>query len=101
GNGIAVTTADGTLEYCNAALLQLMAQGPKTLLGSSIFELLDGGANGELQGLYRNALATNSELRTRVHNSGVGFAANAVLCPVNRPDGQRVIWSFIEVRRVE
>jgi PAS domain S-box-containing protein len=101
GSGIAVTTADGTLEFCNAALLQLTAQGSKTLLGSSIFELLDGGANGELQGLYRNALATNSELRTPVRNSGGGFAANAVLRRVDRPDGPRVIWSFIDVRHAE
>jgi PAS domain S-box-containing protein len=101
GSGIAVTTADGTLEFCNTALLQLMARGSKTLLGSSIFELLDGGANGELQGLCRDALATNSELRTPVRDAGGGFAANAVLRPVDRPDGQRVIWSFIDVRRVE
>jgi PAS domain S-box-containing protein len=101
GSGVAVTTADGTLEFCNTALLQLMAQGSKTLLGSSMFELLDGGANGELQALYRNALATNTELRIPVRNHGGGFAASAVLRRVDRPDGQRVIWSFNDVRRVE
>jgi PAS domain S-box-containing protein len=101
GSGVAVTTADGTVEFCNTALLQLLARSSKMPLGSSIFELLDGGANGELQGSYRNALATNTEVRTSVRNFGGGFAANAVLRRVDRPDGQRVIWSFIDVRRVE
>jgi PAS domain S-box-containing protein len=101
GSGVAVTTADGTVEFCNIALLQLMAQSSNTLLGSSIFELLDGGANGELRGLYRDALATGTEVRTSVRNFGGGFAANAVLRRVDRHDGQRVVWSFIDVRRVE
>jgi hypothetical protein len=30
GSGVAVTTADGTVEFCNTALLQLMAQSSKT-----------------------------------------------------------------------
>jgi PAS domain S-box-containing protein len=92
---VAVTTPDGTLEYCNAALLQLLAQDEKTLLGSSIFDLLDGGANGELDKLQRIALATNKELRTQVRGSGSRFVASAVMRRLDSPDGLRVIWSFV------
>src|SRR5258708_37182895 len=69
GSGVAVTTPDGTLEFCNAALLQLLARDAKGLLGSSIFSLLDGGANNGLERLHRTALATSKELRTQVHSS--------------------------------
>src|SRR5258708_28566302 len=56
GSGVAVTTPDGALDFCNAALLQLLAQDAQGLLGSSIFSLLDGGANNELEPLHRAAL---------------------------------------------
>ncbi len=35
--GVAVTHPDGTLEFCNASLLQLATQSTATLPGSSIF----------------------------------------------------------------
>src|SRR5258708_10699648 len=71
GSGVAVTTPDGTLEFCNAALLQLLAQDAKELLGSSIFDLLDGCANNALEKLHGTALSTNKELRTHVrHTTG-------------------------------
>src|SRR5713101_5074721 len=78
GSGVAVTTPDGTLEFCNAALLQLLAQDAQGLLGSSVFNLLDGGPNNELERLHRTALATNRELRTQVRSSIGRFVASAV-----------------------
>ena len=42
GSGVAVTAPDGTLEFCNTALLQLLAQDANALLGTSMFELLRG-----------------------------------------------------------
>jgi nitrogen-specific signal transduction histidine kinase len=98
GSGVAVTTPDGTLEYCNTALLQLLAQDAKALLGSSIFHLLDGGANNELESLHRIALATNKELRTQVRSSSSRFVASAVLRRLDSQDGLRVIWSFVDAR---
>jgi PAS domain S-box-containing protein len=95
---VAVTTPDGTLEYCNAALLQLLAQDAKVLLGSSIFSLLDGGANNELERLHRIALATNKELRTQVRSSSSRFVAWAVMRRLDSPDGLRVVWSFVDAR---
>ena len=66
--GVAVTQPDGTLEFCNASLLQLVMQSTAILPGSSIFNLLDT-ANGELQSLHRAVLATNIEQRTQVRSS--------------------------------
>jgi PAS domain-containing protein len=43
GSGIAVTSPDGTIEYCNTALLRFLGQDSPALEGSSIFALLDGG----------------------------------------------------------
>jgi PAS domain-containing protein len=96
GSGVAVTTADGTVEFCNTALLQLMAQRSKTLLGSSIFELLNGGVNGELQRSHRDALATNTEVRTSVRNYGGGFVANAVLRRVDRPAYRKALTRHLD-----
>jgi len=79
GSGVAVTAADGAIEYCNSALLRLLAQNAQTLCGTSIFALLDGGANGALESLHRAALAANRELRTQVRSSGGKFVAGAVL----------------------
>ncbi len=98
GSGVAVTTPDGTLEFCNAALLQLLARDAKGLLGSSIFSLLDGGANNGLERLHRTALATSKELRTQVHSSNGRFAASAVMRRSDSHDGPRVIWSFVDAR---
>ncbi len=97
GSGVAVTTPDGILEFCNTALLQLLAQDAQRLLGSSIFSLLNGGANDELERLHRTALATNKELRTQVCSTSGRFVASAVM---RRSDshGLRVIWSFVDAR---
>src|SRR6266436_5730732 len=78
-SGLAVTTPEGTLEFCNTVLLQLLAQDANALLGSSIFDLLKGGTNDELEGLHRIALATNDELRTQVRSASSRFVANAVM----------------------
>ena len=98
GSGVAVTTPDGALDFCNAALLQLLGQDAQELLGSSIFRLLDGGANDELERLHRAALATNKELRTQVRSSGGRFVASAVMRRAESRDGLRVIWSFVDAR---
>jgi PAS domain S-box-containing protein len=98
GGGVAVTASDGTLEFCNTALLRVMAQGSAALLGSSIFTLLDGGANGELQRLHLMALATAAELRTAVRSATGRFVANAILRRFDSDDADRVIWSFVDVR---
>jgi PAS domain S-box-containing protein len=97
-SGVAVTTSDGTLEFCNTALLQLLAQDANALLGSSIFDLLTGGANNELERLHRLALATNNELRTQVRSSSSRFAASAVMRRLDSPDGVRVVWSFVDAK---
>lgn len=101
GSGVAVTTPDGTLEFCNAALLQLAAQSAKELLGSSIFKLLDGGAKDELQRLHGAALAGNAELRAEVRCTGGRFSAGVVLRRLEQHDGCRVIWSFVNARSGE
>jgi PAS domain S-box-containing protein len=98
GSGVAVTTPDGTLEFCNAALLQLLAQDAQGLLGSSMFGLLDGGASNELERLHRTALATSKELRTQVRSSSSTFVAWAVMRRLDSPDGPRVVWSFVDAR---
>jgi two-component system, LuxR family, sensor kinase FixL len=100
-NGVAVTRPDGTLEYCNAALLRLLAQESSALLDSSIFSLLVGGANHELERLHRTALATDNELQAHVRCSRGKFAATAVMHRLDRYDGHRVIWSFIATRANE
>jgi PAS fold len=97
GSGVAVTRADGSLVFCNAALLEL-ARGAATLLGSSIFTLLDGGANGELQHLHHAALTTHTEQRTPVYGCSGNFVANAALRRLDRDDSQYVIWSLIDAR---
>jgi PAS domain S-box-containing protein len=98
GSGVAVTATDGTFEYCNSALLRLLAQNAQTLCGTSIFTLLDGGANGALESLHRAALAADRELRTQVRSPGGRFVAGAVLRRLDSDDGQRVIWSFVDAR---
>ncbi|HWY95370.1 MAG TPA: PAS domain S-box protein [Steroidobacteraceae bacterium] len=98
GSGVAVTTPDGALDFCNSALLQLLAQDAQGLLGSSIFGLLDGGANNELERLHRAALATNKELRTQVRSSSGRFVASAAMRRAESRDGLRVIWSFVDAR---
>jgi len=42
GSGVAVTTPDGALEFCNTALLHLLAQNAESPIGCVNFELLDG-----------------------------------------------------------
>ena len=98
GSGVAVTTPDGALDFCNSALLQLLAQDAQGLLGSSIFGLLDGGANNELERLHRAALATNKELRTQVRSASGRFVASAAMRRAESRDGLRVIWSFVDAR---
>src|SRR3984957_8545520 len=98
GSGVAVTAPDGTLEYCNVALLQLLGRDAAALMGSSIFDLLDGGANHELERLHRIALATDKELRTRVRGSDSRFVASAVMRRLDAHDGLRMIWSFVDTR---
>ena len=96
GTCVAVTQPDGTLEFCNASLLQLTGQSTATLMGSSIFSLL-GTANGELQSLHHAVLATNMEQRARVRSSNGKFVAQATLRRLDRHDGHRVVWSLVEV----
>jgi PAS domain S-box-containing protein len=98
GGAVAVTTPDGTLEFCNSALLELLAQNAQALLGSSIFDLLDGGANDELRSLHRTALATDKELRSRVRSPSGNFVASAVMRRADLGDRQNVIWSFVDAR---
>jgi PAS domain S-box-containing protein len=86
------------LEFCNAALLQLLARDAQGLLGSSMFGLLDGGASNELERLHRTALATSKELRTQVRSSSSTFVAWAVMRRLDSPDGPRVVWSFVDAR---
>jgi PAS domain S-box-containing protein len=100
-SGVAVTTADGTLEFCNAALLELAAENSQALPGSSIFKFLVGGANDDLEKLHQSALATDAELHAQVRSERGRFSANAVLRRLEQPDGRRVIWSFAEARRDE
>ena len=75
-----------------------MAQSSTSLLGSSIFHLLDGGTKGELQRLHLMALASNTELRTPVRSATGRFVANAILRRLDPDDADRVIWSFVDVR---
>jgi PAS domain S-box-containing protein len=96
GSGVAVTAADGTVEYCNGALLRLLAKDADALCGTSIFALLDGGADGALEKLHRAALGTDREMRTQVRSPG-RFVAGAVLRRSDTDEGQ-VIWSFVDAR---
>ena len=93
GSGVAVTTPDGALEFCNTALLQLLAQNAESVLGSSIFKLLDGGANNELEKLHRTALMTDNELRTQVRSGRiVAGAEDYRVCRAVRC-AERVAWA--------
>jgi PAS domain S-box-containing protein len=98
GSGVAVTTADGTVEFCNSALLRLLAQSAPGPLGASIFKLLDGGARDELRELHCAALATDSEFRVQVRSVGGSFVAIASLRRCGPQDRQRVVWSFLDAR---
>jgi PAS domain S-box-containing protein len=96
GSGIAVTAPDGTLEFCNLALLQLLAQDAEALLGTSMFEVFEGSSGNVLERLHRAALGTDNELRAHVRSSCGRFVASAVLRRSNGYDGPRVIWSFVD-----
>ena len=98
GSGVAVTAADGTLEFCNAALRNLTAGQAEALPGSSIFKLLVGGTHDDLPKWHEAALATDAELRTQVRSYSGRFSANAVLRRQDESGGRRVIWTFAEVR---
>ncbi|HEY4442660.1 MAG TPA: PAS domain-containing protein [Steroidobacteraceae bacterium] len=97
-NAVAVTTPDGTLEFCNSALLHLLAQEEKVQVGSSVFSWLNSGANNELESLHGIALGTGKELRTRVRSFSSRFVASAVMRRSDSPEGLRVIWSFVDAR---
>jgi two-component system, LuxR family, sensor kinase FixL len=101
GGGVAVTTPDGTLEFCNTALLRQLSQDAEALLGTSIFKLLDGGAHGGLETLHRAAMTANGELRTQVRSLSGRFVASVVMRRLDRIDGQRLIWSFMDARSDE
>ena len=101
GIGVAVTAADGTLEFCNAALQDLTAGHVEALPGSSIFKLLVGGTQDDLQQLHEAALQTDAELHTQVRSYGGRFSANAALRRVDESGNRRVIWTFAEARRDE
>lgn len=101
GSAVAVTRADGTLEYCNPALLHLLSQNAEAVRGASMFELLEGGSDGALEGMHRAALEANRELRAEVRSARGGLAACAVLRRVDSDDGLRVIWSFVDRRSDE
>ena len=79
GSGVAVTRADGTLEFCNCALLQLLAQSADALLGCSIFTVFVGGTDHELERLHRTALSASADLRTQVRSPGGRFVASTAL----------------------
>ncbi|MEP6885407.1 MAG: PAS domain-containing protein [Gammaproteobacteria bacterium] len=98
GSGVAVTAPDGTLEFCNAALLQLVAQSAAALSGTSIFKLLDGSDDGELERLHRTALTTDTELRAQVRSGSGRFVAAAVLRRLRGSAGDWVVWSFLDAR---
>lgn len=98
GGGVAVTTPDGILEFCNTALLQLLAQSADALRGTSIFQLLGGGSGGDLELLHLTALSAGSELRTQVRSHSGRFVAAAVLRRLRGPGGDRVVWSFVDAR---
>jgi PAS domain S-box-containing protein len=98
GSGIAVTRPDGTLAYCNTALLELAARQAATLLGSSIFDLLHGASSGDLRHLHHAALAGHTEQRTEVQGNGGNFVAGVILRRLDRDDGPRVIWTFVDIR---
>ncbi len=98
GSGVAVSTPDGMLEFCNPALLQLLAQTAEALVGTSIFELLDSGIVGELERLHRTALSAGTEMRTQVRSASGRFVAAAVLRRLPGASGDRVIWSFVDAR---
>ncbi len=99
GSGVAVTSPDGILEFCNGALRRLLAQNAAALLGASIFDLLDGGTSDDLQRLHRTALATDQEMHTRVRSTCGRMIAGAVLRRCDSPDGHRIVWSFADARR--
>ena len=96
GSGVAVTAPDGTLEFCNLALLQLLARDAGALLGTSMFELLEGSSNHVLERLHRAALATDNELRAHVRSFCGRFVASAVLRRSEARGAPRVIWSFVD-----
>jgi two-component system CheB/CheR fusion protein len=100
-SGVAVTTPDGTLVFCNSALLQLLAHDTQALAGSSIFKLLNAGPNNELENLHRIALAADTELRTQVQSSSSRLVASAVVRRWDSPDGPRMVWSFVDARHNE
>jgi PAS domain S-box-containing protein len=97
-SAVAVTTPNGTLEFCNSALLHLLAQDEQVLVGSSVFSWLNSGANNELESLHGIALGTGKELRTQVRSFSSRFVASAVMRRSDSPDGLRVIWSFVDAR---
>jgi PAS domain S-box-containing protein len=101
GGGVAVTRADGILEFCNCALLRLLAQNAEALRGASIFKLLNGGTGDELERLHRTALATGQELRTQVRSFCGRVVAGAVLRRCDSPGGNRIVWSFGDAKRNE
>jgi PAS domain S-box-containing protein len=84
------------LEFCNTALLQLLALNADAVLNTSVFKLLEGSAENELERLHRAALRTNHELRAHVRSSNGRFVASAVLRRSDGRDGQRVVWSFVD-----
>ncbi len=98
GCGIAVSAPDGSLEFCNTALLRLMAQKAPPPAGTSIFKLLEGSVGDELERLHRTALSTDQELRTQVRGISGRFVAAAVLRRLQGPAGYCVIWSFLDAR---
>jgi PAS domain S-box-containing protein len=98
GGGVAVTTPDGGVDYCNAALLQLLGQRTQAVLGSSIFKWLDADAQHDLRSLHSIALASHTELRAQVRCARGKFTANAVMRRFEAEHGDRVVWSFVDAR---
>ncbi|GAC1330555.1 MAG: hypothetical protein NVSMB15_04200 [Steroidobacteraceae bacterium] len=101
GSGVAVTAGDGSLEYCNQALLRLLPQTSQAPAGMPIFTWFDGGPDNDLQSSHRSALATGAEVRTRVRSLSGGFVGGAILRRSDTVSGTRVIWSFVDARRDE
>ncbi|MEP6549390.1 MAG: hypothetical protein ABJD53_18170, partial [Gammaproteobacteria bacterium] len=51
-----------------------------------------------MEQLHRTALSAGTELRTQVRSASGRFVAAAVLRRLQRPAGERVIWSFVDAR---
>jgi signal transduction histidine kinase len=85
------------LEFCNAKLVQLMGRPSAELQGSSIFSVF-ASTYAALRTLHHTVLETGTEQRAPLQSCNSRFTATAVLRRVERHDGNRVVWSFLDAR---